>query len=250
LVLELLGVTLLDLQLPALAQEACPRVHLRVLLVHLFMLEYVSEEPLEDAGVAVDGDVDLVLVGDLLQALLEVLHVFDQQRTRKGEILLYAFAVVDYVDHYLVLEIHLRQHPHKRIRRNLFLSFVGVMGSFIDLSSVFFFLEATGCSGLFGRWGFIGCFLFDLKVVFRLLELSLVVHRLPLTGIHHHIHLLGVIGGRGIFVLGVKGGVGAMALGVGGHLVLQQVPPDQQVVLVLLRRLVVLVPKALRLLRQ
>lgn len=51
------------------------------------------------------GDVNLVLVGDLFEALVEVLHVLNQQRSRKGEITFLIFAVVDDMYHYGVLKI-------------------------------------------------------------------------------------------------------------------------------------------------
>lgn len=50
-----------------------------MLFLILFHAHDVVEEPFKDDGVAVDGDVDLVLVRDLLEALVEVFHVLYEQ---------------------------------------------------------------------------------------------------------------------------------------------------------------------------
>ena len=52
-----------------------------------------------------DGDIDLILVANLFEALVEVFHVLDQQSTGEVEVSLLVFAVVNDVDHYRVLEV-------------------------------------------------------------------------------------------------------------------------------------------------
>jgi len=53
----------------------------------------------------VDRDVNLILVTDLLEALVEVLHVFDQQSPGEVEVPLLVLAIVNDVDHDGILEV-------------------------------------------------------------------------------------------------------------------------------------------------
>ena len=55
---------------------------LRVCLLVLKLLhgQDVVEQPLEDDSIAVDGDIDYIYVGDLLEALSEVPHILFQKR--------------------------------------------------------------------------------------------------------------------------------------------------------------------------
>lgn len=103
-VVGVVSVALLHLQLPALRVFAVAIVGPVVLLV-LLHGEDVAEEPLENVCVAVNADVDFVVVRDLLQTLVEVLHVLDQQAPRKVEVALVILRVVDHVDHDVVLEV-------------------------------------------------------------------------------------------------------------------------------------------------
>lgn len=68
---------LLEIKLPTTASP----VRLVGLLLLLVLLhgEDVIKQPLEDDGVAVDGDIDLVLIRYFLEALVKVFHVFDEQ---------------------------------------------------------------------------------------------------------------------------------------------------------------------------
>jgi hypothetical protein len=56
----------------------CLQVVAVFLLFVLFNGKNVTEQPLEDLGVTVDGDVDLLIVGNLFEAAVEVLHVADE----------------------------------------------------------------------------------------------------------------------------------------------------------------------------
>jgi hypothetical protein len=49
--------------------------------------------------------IDFVIVRDLLQTLVEVLHVLDQQTPGKVEVSLVIFGVINDVDHYIVFEV-------------------------------------------------------------------------------------------------------------------------------------------------
>ena len=50
-------------------------------------------------------NINFVIVGDLLQTLVEVLHVLYQQTPRKVEVSLVIFGVINDVDHDVVLEV-------------------------------------------------------------------------------------------------------------------------------------------------
>ena len=50
-------------------------------------------------------NINFVIVRDLLQTLVEVLHVLDQQTPRKVEVSLVIFGVINDVDHDVVLEV-------------------------------------------------------------------------------------------------------------------------------------------------
>lgn len=65
-----------------------------------------------------DRDVDLVLVRDLFEALVEVLHVLDEERSTEVEVALLIFAIVNNVDHNAVLEVgalYVRQQIRSRL---------------------------------------------------------------------------------------------------------------------------------------
>ena len=71
-------------------------------------MKNVVEQPLKDGGIAMDGDVNLIVVRDLLETFVKVLHVLDEERAREGEVSLLVLAVVNHMDHYFVLELHAR----------------------------------------------------------------------------------------------------------------------------------------------
>jgi hypothetical protein len=74
----------------------------------LFVLlhgEDVTQKPLENVGVTMNTNIDFVVVGDFLQALVEVLHVFHEQASGEVEVALIVFGVINDVDHDVVLEV-------------------------------------------------------------------------------------------------------------------------------------------------
>lgn len=78
---------------------------LSLLFLILLHSKYVIQQPLEDLSVAVNTNVNLVLIADLLKTLFEVLHVFYKQSARKSEVALVLFTVVNHMNHYRVLEL-------------------------------------------------------------------------------------------------------------------------------------------------
>ena len=98
-------------------RNAVANCTLKLFLISLLLLvllhgEDVVEEPLEDDSVAVDGDVDLVVVRDFLQAPVEVFHILDQEAAGEGEVTLLVLAVIDHVDHDTVLEFEVLSLEH------------------------------------------------------------------------------------------------------------------------------------------
>jgi hypothetical protein len=80
-------------------------VGLGLLLFVLFHCEDVVEQPLKDDRVAVNADINFVVVADLFEAAVEVLHILDQQTAAEGEVALFLLAVIDYVNHDAVFEV-------------------------------------------------------------------------------------------------------------------------------------------------
>lgn len=95
-------VALLDLELPIALHEA---FIFGLLLFVFFHGEDVIEEPFENLSVAVNADVDLIVVANLFKAPVEVLHVFDEERAGEREIALLFLTVVDHVYHDAVFEV-------------------------------------------------------------------------------------------------------------------------------------------------
>ena len=56
-----------------------------------------------------DGNVYLIILRDLLQALIEILHVSHEQRPAKLEISLLVFVIINHVNHYTVFQVGLIQ---------------------------------------------------------------------------------------------------------------------------------------------
>jgi len=71
----------MDLELPVW-RNAIPYSSLELLSIALLFFIFfhgkdVVEEPLKDDGIAVDRDVDLVVVRDFLETSVEIFHVLD-----------------------------------------------------------------------------------------------------------------------------------------------------------------------------
>lgn len=107
LVLALLVGALLQTQTPLSAPEAPDG---GALVARVLQFHDVFQQPLEDHRVAVDADIDLVLVADLLETLVKVLHMFAQEGSSEDEVLLNLFIIVDHVDADFISEHHLVQH--------------------------------------------------------------------------------------------------------------------------------------------
>ena len=109
-------VALLYFQLPrwrnAVANRSLELLLIGLLLFVLFHGEDVVQEPLEDGCVAVNRNIDLVVVTDLFQAAIEILHVFNEKASGKGKIALLVLAVVDHVDHDAILEFEVLALEH------------------------------------------------------------------------------------------------------------------------------------------
>ena len=109
-------VTRLHLELPGwlhtVADGPLKLILIRLLLLILFHGEDVVEEPLKDSGVTVDRDVDLVIVGDFLEAAVEVLHVLDEQAARERKVSLFVLAIVDHMNHDAVFELKVLTLKH------------------------------------------------------------------------------------------------------------------------------------------
>ena len=106
----------MNFQLPVVV-HATSNGSVELLLLALFLLvffhgEDIVEKPLENDSVTVDWDVNLVVIWDLFQAAIEILHIFYQQTPRKCEIPFLVLTVVDNVDHDGVFELEVLPFKH------------------------------------------------------------------------------------------------------------------------------------------
>lgn len=62
------------------------------------------------------ADVYFILLRNLLQAFLEILHMLYEERTAEGKVLLYLFVIVYYVDLDFILKVHLFDKGLGRLR--------------------------------------------------------------------------------------------------------------------------------------
>ena len=98
--------TFLQVKLPSASPtDAVEYLVALLLLFEFFHWEDVVQKPFEYDGVTMNGDINLILIWDLLQALVKVLHVLNQQTPAKCEVSFFIFAVIDDVNHYAVLEV-------------------------------------------------------------------------------------------------------------------------------------------------
>ena len=83
-----------------------------LLLLVLFHGEDVVEEPLENCGVTVDRNIDLVIVADFFQTAIEVFHILDEQASGESKVPLLILAIIDHMDHDAVLEFKILAAEH------------------------------------------------------------------------------------------------------------------------------------------
>jgi hypothetical protein len=76
-----------------------------LLLFVFFHGEYVVEQPFKNDCVAVDTDVNLVVVTYFFKTPVEVLHVLNKETPAKSKVSLFLLAVVDNMNHDAVFEI-------------------------------------------------------------------------------------------------------------------------------------------------
>jgi hypothetical protein len=72
---------------------------LALLLFILLHRKNIIQEPLKDLSVTVDRNVDLIIVADLFQASVEVLHILDEQRAGECEVTLILLTVINHMNH-------------------------------------------------------------------------------------------------------------------------------------------------------
>ena len=106
----------MNFQRPVIVHTA-PNGSVELLLLALFLLilfhgENVVEKPFEDDSIAVNRDIDFVVIRNLFQAPIEILHIFYQQTSGKSEVPLFVLTVIDNVNHDGVLELEVFPLEH------------------------------------------------------------------------------------------------------------------------------------------
>ena len=95
----------------------------------LFVSKDIAEKPFEDARITMNWDVDLVVLGYLLEAFVKILHVAYKERSRELKIFLLALVVIDDMYHNPIFSTDLTHFREQRA--TLKREFVCVRGGYV-----------------------------------------------------------------------------------------------------------------------
>ena len=150
-------VSFVDFELPVwrntISYRSLKLLRVTLLFFILFHGKDVVQEPLEDDGIAVNGDVDLVVVRYFLETSVEVFHIFDQKAARESKVALLVFAVVNNVDHNTIfkLEVLSLKHFEPPITMVEWCQSPWTARDLIGLGHVVYFLRIILCVATYSR---------------------------------------------------------------------------------------------------